>query len=66
MIRPMGSDGGESAISASPILLVILIMMLGATVFLWRTRFIRRKTAYIAFAVLTVAVIASGYSLYTS
>ena len=60
---PMASDSGGSFSLASPTLLVILILMLGATIYLWRNRYLRRKTAYVVMAILVVAAIATGISL---
>jgi hypothetical protein len=63
---PMASGGGGSLSVASPALLVILILMIGATIYLWRKRFIRRKTAYVTLAILVIALILTGISLNSS
>jgi hypothetical protein len=48
----------------SPALIVLLIIVLGATIYLWRQRYIRRKTAYMTMAVLIIAIIGVGYLMY--
>lgn len=51
-----GGGGGGSASLASPAIVVILILMLGATIYLWRARYIRRKTAYATMAILAIVL----------
>lgn len=59
-----GSSSGTIAGLASPALIVILVLLLGATIFLWRARYMRRKTAYIAMGVLVVLIVVSCYLNY--
>ena len=63
---PKGGGGG-AATSASlglPAVVVILVLMLGATVYLWRARYIRRQTAYILMLVLALGLLVYGAWLY--
>jgi len=60
----VGSGGEGSAGFGGPLIIVILVLMLGGTVYLWRKRYMRRKTAYLTLAVLGAALIYSGISLY--
>jgi hypothetical protein len=43
---------------------VVLVLLLGATIFLWRARYMRRKTAYGTMAVLAIALICLGAYMY--
>jgi hypothetical protein len=47
-------DGGLGA----PAAVVILVLLFGATVYLWRARYIRPLTAYMLMAAYAVAIIA--------
>lgn len=49
---------------AGPVLLVVLVLLIGGTVYLWRQRYMRRKTAYVIMAILFVALIVAGYQTY--
>jgi uncharacterized membrane protein len=66
MRGPAAPQGEGSAIVASPIVVVIVVMMLGATIYLWRTRYIRRRTAFITIVALTALLIIVGTSMYTA
>ena len=46
----------ETAGLATPAIVVILVLLLGATIYLWRGRYIRRRTAYITMAILAIAL----------
>jgi hypothetical protein len=35
---------------------VVLVLLIGATFYLWRARYIRRRTAYVVMAVLAIAL----------
>ena len=66
---PIASVNGSSIRSAdlgNPAFIVFLVLALGATVFLWRARYIRRRTAYITMAVIVVGLIVFGALMYTS
>jgi hypothetical protein len=58
--------GGASASLASPALVVILVLLLGATIYLWRARYLRPSTAYSTMAILVFMLIAVGTLIYTS
>lgn len=52
-----GKGGGGAASSASltaPAIIVVLVLLLGATIYLWRARYIRRRTAYTTMLVLVL------------
>ena len=58
-------SAADSPISgfASPALVVVLVLLLGATIYLWRARYMRRTTAYVVMAVLVAAIIFTGVSI---
>jgi Na+/H+ antiporter NhaC len=58
--------GGVSASLASPALVVILVLLIGATVYLWRARYLRPSTAYYTLGFFTIALIVIGALMYTS
>ena len=45
----LSSSGG---LIGSPIAIIVLILLLGATIFLWRARYIHYKTAYVCMALI--------------
>ena len=52
-----GDKGGaSSAALASPAAVVVLVLLLGATIYLWRARYIRSRTAYVTMALLAIAL----------
>jgi hypothetical protein len=61
----MASDGGSVSVG-SPLLIVVLVVMLGATIYLRHKRFIRRKTSYLMLVILLLALLYAGVSLYNS
>ena len=63
-ITPVIVDGVASL--ASPALVVILVLLLGATIYLWRARYLRPSTAYSTMAILVFMLIAVGTLIYTS
>lgn len=67
-MRTIPSAGTTSSSSgfASPAIIIILVLILGATIYLWRQRYMRRKTAYVVMGVLTIAIIAAGFVNYSS
>ena len=48
--------GANSASLAVPAVVVILVLVLGATIYLWRAGYIRRRTAYVTMLVLAAAL----------
>jgi len=59
-----GSEGTTSL--ASPAIIVLLVLMLGATIYLWRARYLRPRTAYLAMGILSVLLIILGALMNTS
>lgn len=49
---------------ANPTIIVILVLLLGATVYLWRQRYIHRRTAYGVMATLFIAIVAAALFMY--
>ena len=69
MRAPIVTVSGGSLRSAdlgTPAIIVFLVLALGATIFLWRARYIRRRSAYVAMAVIVVGLIIFGVLLYTA
>lgn len=63
---PIGSSSSIRSLDmVSPTIVVFLVLLLGATIYLWRARYVRRKTAYVIMAFLGVILIAVGISMYT-
>lgn len=64
---PKGVGGTEAATSgslAAPAVIVVLVLILGATIFLWRARYIRRRTAYVLVPILSAAIVILGVWTY--
>lgn len=65
-----GPKGGGAVASsgslATPAIIVLLVLILGATIYLWRARYIRRRTAYVLMLVLVLALIGLGAWMYTN
>lgn len=58
---PKGAGGAESSATlAIPAIVVILVLVFGATIYLWRARYIRRRTAYVVMLVTVVAIVGLG------
>ena len=51
---PAAAEGSASL--ASPAIIVVLVLLLGATIYLWRGRYIRRRTAYVVMAAIVIAL----------
>jgi hypothetical protein len=66
MKAPSPVESGGSAGIGGPTTLILLVLMLGATVYLWRMRYMRRKTFYVVFVLIVLLIIADGTSIYTS
>jgi NADH:ubiquinone oxidoreductase subunit 2 (subunit N) len=64
---PKAAEGvPSSAALAYPAIIVVLVLVLGATIYLWRARYIRRRTAYLAMLVLVVALAVVGVWMYSN
>jgi hypothetical protein len=50
------ASAGNSASLATPAIVVTLVLLLGATVYLWKARYIRRRSAYVLMAVCVIAL----------
>ena len=65
MKGPRVSESAASSASlAVPALIVILVLVLGATIYLWRARYIRRGSAYVTMLVLVIALAGLGLWMY--
>jgi hypothetical protein len=60
-----GSEGGTASL-ANPAIVVILVLMVGATMYLWRARYMRTRTAYITIGILVAALALFGTLMYNS
>jgi uncharacterized protein YqgC (DUF456 family) len=49
----------------SPAIIVFLVIFLGAVIYLWRARYIRRTTAFFLIGVLLLILIVYGAYVYT-
>lgn len=63
-INGQGSASGSAGLVA-PVTIVMIVIVLGATIYLRRTGYIRRNTAYVMILCLLVALIAAGYWNYS-
>ena len=54
------SEAATSPGISSPMIVVVLVVMLGATIFLWRSHYMRRRTAYVTMSVLVLALVVVG------
>lgn len=52
----VADSAGSSAGLAIPAIVVLLVLVLGATIYLWRARYIRRRTAYVTMLVLVIVL----------
>jgi uncharacterized protein YqgC (DUF456 family) len=66
MKAPRAIDSEGSAGLGSPVTLILLILILGAVIYLWRMRYIRRKTFYVVFLIVILLIFADGISIYNS
>ena len=57
-----GAVGSESI--ASPAIIVLLVLLMGGTLYLWRQRYMRRRTAFTTLAVLGILLAIAGYFTY--
>jgi hypothetical protein len=66
MRTPFAARNSESMAStlASPAFLVVLVLLFGATVYLWRQRYIRRRAAYVVMTILGVTIAVVGLMMY--
>jgi hypothetical protein len=59
LIRAPKGGGGAASSSAGlgiPAIIVVLVLLLGATIYLWRARYIRRSTAYTTMLIIVIAL----------
>lgn len=64
---PKAAEGvANSAALAGPAIIVVLVLVLGATIYLWRARYIRRRNAYLTMGVLVVALAVLGFWMYSN
>lgn len=69
MRQPAGAGNEASSgygFLTTPAVVVVLVLLIGATFFLWRARYIRRKTAYVVMAVLLIALILLASWIYSN
>lgn len=66
MRKPIGSEAEASQSFSGATTVVVLVLMLGATLYLWRTGYMRRRTAYSTIAILVIALVAFGVYLHVS
>lgn len=59
-----GSDAVGETFLVSPAVVVLLVLLLGATIYLWRARYIRSRTAYMLMAVLVIVLLLFGLWTY--
>jgi hypothetical protein len=63
--KTVGTSGGVASNSlAAPAVIVVLVLTLGATIYLWRARYIRRRTAYVLVPILSAAIVILGLWTY--
>jgi hypothetical protein len=63
--KTVGTSGGAASNSlAGPAVIVVLVLILGATIYLWRARYIRRRTAYVLVPILSAAIVILGLWTY--
>jgi hypothetical protein len=60
----VSGNAANSAGLSTPAIVVALVLLLGATIYLWRARYIRRRTAYVTMAVLVLALVLVGVWMY--
>jgi hypothetical protein len=62
-IKGGGSAAGSASL-ASPAIVVVLVLLIGATLYLWRARYIRRRTAFMWIAVYIIVLAALAGWMY--
>ena len=55
--------GGDTGVT-TPAIVVVLVIVLGATIYLRHARYIRRNTAYTTIGLIVLALIALGVWMY--
>lgn len=65
MKEPVEAGAGGSAL-ASPAVIVVGVLMLGATIYLWRAGYMHPRTGYVLTILLTIALIGLGVYMYLS
>lgn len=61
MQRKTLDNTSTEMVVGGPAIVVILVILLGATVYLWRARYIRSRTAYVLMAAFSFLLIAASY-----
>ena len=64
MKGPRGQGGLDGASLGAPTAVVVLVLLFGATIYLWRARYIRPSSAYVLMAVYILAIIGLGIWTY--
>lgn len=62
---PKGSVEAASSPLSLPAVVVILVIIIGATIYLWRARYIRRATALTVILLLLLGLAIFGTWMYT-
>ena len=65
MKEPVQAGAGGGAL-ANPAVIVVVVLMLGATVYLWRGGYMHPRTGLVLTIVLTIALIVLGIYMYLS
>lgn len=70
MLIKAPTSGEESGIGSGdlvgPAALVILVLILGATIYLWQAGYIRRVTAFFTILFLVAMIVVAGFWIYSS
>lgn len=64
-VPKIAESAANSTSLAVPASIVVLVLVLGATIYLWRARYIRRATAYILMLVLIITLALLGLWMYS-
>jgi len=63
--RGQGGSVADTASLGAPTSVVIIVLVFGATVYLWRARYIRPSTAYVVMAACVLSIAAVAYWTYS-
>ena len=64
MMKETSQAGTAGSALASPAVIVVVVIMLGATIYLWRAGYMRPRTGYVLTILLTAGLIALGAYMY--
>jgi len=56
-------EAANTSSVSGPMIVVVLVVMLGATIYLWRNRYMRPRTAYVTMSILVVLLVVVGMSM---